>query len=262
MEKTKCFISVRQTQKGDWLIFRPEPYKLGMGIKKTFSPHQYGRADTQEEAINAAKAIMKEGTNKYYEWELVEWVPPTEKNPQFCDLPKLYPENKDYETAEDAESDGWIYINPTKTLAHYRGRVIYVADVTVGNSFGYDLAVAIKGIYKLDGTRTPLFAKSSEIWFKNENGESRFSVRFKMGDIVDAIEAAKAWIDADLITISEAATILETSVQNIGQMADRGSLDWWKNDDAKGSRQGARLVSKHEVMKRRVIAGSSDWTEE
>jgi hypothetical protein len=35
MEKTKCFISVRQTQKGDWLIFRPQRHQLGMGVKKT-----------------------------------------------------------------------------------------------------------------------------------------------------------------------------------------------------------------------------------
>ena len=160
------------------------------------------------------------------------------------------------------EDDGWIYINPSKTIAWYRGRVIYIADITPGRSFGYDLAISIKSVYGFDGAKEATFLKSTEIWFKNESGDSRFSNRFRTGDIVDAIEVAKAWIDKDLITISEAAKILETSVQNIGQMADRGSLSSWKNDDAKGSRQGARLVSKHEVMKRRVIARSSDWTEE
>ena len=128
MEKTKRLISVRQTQKGDWLIFRPQRHQLGMGVKKNFTPtsgyvtgHQYGRADTKEEAMAAAKAIMEEGTDKYYEWELIEWVPPTEKNPQFCDLPKLYPTKKNYNSKQEMEDDGWIYINPTKTLAHYRG---------------------------------------------------------------------------------------------------------------------------------------------
>jgi hypothetical protein len=257
-EKQKCFISVRQTQKGDWLIFRPEPHTLGVGIKKAFTPtsgyttgHQYGRADTEQEAIEAAKAIMREKTNQYYEWVLIEWIPPTEKNPQFCDLPKLHPTAKRYDSKEAMELDGWIYINPSKTIAHYRGRTIYVTDVTPGASFGYDLAVTIKGVYNADGVKNVLFAKSSEVWHEDEYGKSRFSTRFKSGDIVDAIAAAKAWIDQDLITISEAAKILGTSVQNISQMVNRESLDSWANETANGSRQAARLVSKYEVMKRK-----------
>lgn len=75
------------------------------------------------------------------------------------------------------------------TILFHDGVKIYCADVTPGSSFGYDLAI------KAGNADSPLFARSVEVW-ATEGQWGQFSPRFRAGDILDAIQAARAWIDA------------------------------------------------------------------
>jgi hypothetical protein len=235
------FISTRQTRSGDFLIFEAVPYRLGIGTKPVgdqgpgyTTGHQFGRADTGAEAVAAAEAIVSEKSDDFCHWVLIEWQPPTEQNPQFVDLPIVYPSQTEYETKSAADEDGWIYINPTKTLEWYRGRAIKCVDVSGPNSFGYDFAVKISG-------EQVEFARTKTVWI---NG--KFSARFQSGTVVNAILSARAWIDDDLITVKEAAHLVDKSIQSVSNMVARGTLTGYDNDKAP-KRQGGTLVSRAEL---------------
>jgi len=230
-------ISVRHTQKGDWLIFEAIPATLGIGVNKVGSSAggyttglQFDRRETEEEAQNyAGELAVKIGA------EIVEWEPPQNKNTLFSDLLPLYPAVTDYETSEQAESAGWIRINPSKTIIHYRGVKIYCADVTPGNSFGYKLA--IKALEQE-------FAQSTEIGIGKY-----FSVRFRSGDIVDAIKAAQKFIDDNLITQAEAVQEGAPSIAAINNAIREGRLTGYRSPDSAPHRPGGQRVNRSEVRK-------------
>jgi hypothetical protein len=232
------FISTRKTRSGDYLIFEAVPYRLGIGVATTGSKgsgyttgHQFGRADTESEAVAAAEAIVVENDDETCHWILIDWQPPMDKNLQFVDLDKKYPQAKDFETKAEAETAGWVYINPSKTIEWYRGRVLKCVDVSGGDSFGYDFAIKIKG-------EVSEFATSKTI------GIGRMvSARFRSGDVVDGILAARQWIDADLITIKEAASLTGKSIQSLSGMVSRGTVTGYTNEGAP-KRQGRTLVSR------------------
>lgn len=246
------FISVRKTHSGDYLIFEAVPYKRGIGVEKVGSPgigytsgHQFGRADAEPEALRAAKAIVAEKSDGFCHWVLIEWRPPTEKNVQFVDMPKKFPSGNQYESRGAAEEDGWIYINPAKTLEWYRGRVIKCVDVSPANSFGYDFAIRIVG-------EEINFAQTGEI------GIGRFfSIRFRSGDVVEGILAARGWIDEDLMTIKAAAALTGKSIQAMSQAAIRQSVTGYTDHSAPG-RQGRTLVSKAQLARLGYIEGQGN----
>jgi hypothetical protein len=191
LDQPQVLYSYRQTQLGDWLVFRAIPATYGPGINRVGDPApgfttgaQHNRFDTEAEAV--AEAHRLAATNG----EVVEYAPP-QRNPQFVDLPRQYPNETTYETLSEASADGWININPSKTVHYYKGHVIYVRDVTPGASYGYNLAIAVKG-------QDPLFAESREIWANTHPGRLTgvFSIRFRTGDVVDAIRAACKYIDS------------------------------------------------------------------
>lgn len=235
------FTSVRKTHSGDYLIFEAVPYKRGIGVEKVGSPgigyttgHQFGRADTEPEAVAAAEAIAAEESDEFCHWVLIEWRPPTEKNSRFVDMPKKFPECKTYDKKGHAEASGWIYINPAKTIEWYRGRGIKCIDVSPANSFGYNFAIKIVG-------EEINFAESGEI------GIGRFvSIRFRSGDVVEGILAARQWIDDDLITIKAAAILAGKSIQAMSQQVIRGSVTGYTDHSAPG-RQGRTLVSQAQL---------------
>ena len=242
-------ISYRQTQKGDWLIFHAVPYTQGIGVNQVGTPgngyttgHQYGRADSEKEAERSAQALVAENSTPYCKWVIVPWVPPYPPNPQFEGLSKKHPLKTEYTSLEDAESDGWIYINPSKIVAIYRERTIRCQDITPGRSFGESFAIQIKG-------EAINFAKSSVIWI-----DDKFSARFRTGEVVDAIQSAKKWINQDLITLTEAAQIMaalsgnKPHAQTIRNAVFNETLDSWDNPEGK-SRQGRILVSRAQVEK-------------
>lgn len=191
MTSSPSKISYRQTRKGDWMVCAVAQATYGPGVHKVDSPapgyttgEEYGRYPTEAEAKEAAEAFaVKNGR------VVVEWQYPA-KNLQFTDLPRLYPERTSYETLVEAEADGWININPSKSIHYHKGHIIYVEDVTIGRSFGYDLAIAVKG-------HAPEFARSREIWANTHPGRTTgvFDIRFRTGDVVDAIHAACKYID-------------------------------------------------------------------
>lgn len=254
------FISCRKTQRGDWLIFEAVPYTNGIGARKVGSPgqgyttgHQFGRAEDENEACNSAKAIAQE-----MEMVLVPWEPPRDFNPRFIDLPPQNPTKKDYNSKDEAKADGWIYINPSKTIEHYRGRVIKCIDVTPGRSFGYNLAIKIAGqgrhvkieedsIYEID--QSIEFAKSQEIWANN-----RLSARFRTGDIVSAILAARKWIDQDLISIKEAVKLTGLSIHKISYEVRQENLTGYDTGEKRGRGRHGLMVSR-EQLKVKVFLG-------
>ncbi len=231
-------ISIRQTQKGDWLVFEAIPAILGIEVDQVGSyvdgyttGLQFQRFDTEEEAENYAGALTAK-TNA----ELIEWQPPQRQNASFEDLPRLYPDKTGYETREQSEAAGWIRINPSKTITHYRGIKIYCADITPGNSFGYELAIKA-----LDRE----FAHSTQI------GIGRyFSVRFRTGEVLDAIDAARKFIDHDLITQAEAVKEGAPSVQAVNNAIREGYLTGYRDPGSNPHRPGGQLVSRIEVRKR------------
>lgn len=247
------FITTRKTQSGDYLIFEAVPYKLGIGVEKVGSTgagyttgHQFGRADTEPEAVAAAEAIVAEKSDGFCHWVLIKWRPPTEKNVQFVDMPKKFPECKTYDKKVHAEASGWIYVNPAKTLEWHRGRVIKCVDVSPDNSFGYDFAIRIVG-------EEINFAETGEI------GIGRFvSIRFRSGDVVEGILAARGWIDEDLVTIKEAASLTGKSIQSLSQHVVRGSVTGYANPAATGKRQGRVLVSKAQLGRLGYIEGQDN----
>lgn len=252
------FISYRKTQKGNWLIFEAVPYKQGIGVNPVGSPGegyttatQFDRADAETEAEEKAKTLAADLTDETCQWVVIPWQAPCSFNLRFVDLPKKYPSQKEYPTVEESVGYGWIHINPSKTLEHYRGRKIYCEDVTPGRSFGYNLAIRVKG----DMGETN-FAETSEI-----GTGAKESARFRTGDVVDAILAARKWIDHDLITQAEAAQIMadltkgrsdnKPLVQTIRNAIADGRLDSYQNssvtDQQVKQRHGLTLVSRAQV---------------
>lgn len=113
---------------------------------------------------------------------IVEWQPP-QPNRRFADLPRQYPtQTKGYSSFTAARADGWVSINTSKTIEHYHGHAIRCVDVTPPPSFGYELAIECAGIRYLE---------SQTVWA--EDGHvAKFCPMFRAGDLVDAIEAARA----------------------------------------------------------------------
>lgn len=170
------------------MVFEAIPATLGIGIEKVGSPaggyttgKQFERYLSRDEAIRHAGDLTARTGG-----QLVEWQSPESQNVQFGDLPKLYPTRTEYDTSEQAELAGWIHINPSKTITFYKSVKIYCADVTPGRSFGYDLAI------KTSAHPDLRFAESSEIWIGQY-----FSIRFRTGDVVDAIAKIRDIIDAN-----------------------------------------------------------------
>lgn len=227
-------ISMRQTQKGDWLVFEAIPATMGVGVSKVgtlaggyTTGLQLNRFDNEELAYRfAAELSAKTGS------EIVDWLPPQAQNVQFRDLPKLYPTAKRYDTSAEAEADGWIHINPSKSIDYHKSIKIYCADVSPVGTFGYNLAIMA------DGRR---YAESSTIWIGQH-----LSIRFRAGEIVDAIEAIRRFIDSDLITQAEAADLVGLTVASISLALDKGNLREYINPGAP-TRQGRRLVSRAAV---------------
>lgn len=181
-------ISYRQTRKGDWMVCAVAHATYGPGINKTGSPapgyttgQEYGRYSNEQIAREEATRIAAEKNAL-----VVEWQYPA-KNPQFADLPCQYPERTDYADFSEAEADGWIYISPSKTVDHYRGCIVFARDVTPGMASGYELALTVR----FDGqNHSREFARNRIVW-----GGGKFSYRFRTGDVVDAIRAARQYID-------------------------------------------------------------------
>ena len=228
-------IACRQTRRGDWIVCEVSRATYGVGIESVgedaggFTTGSiYSRHETEDAARQAAAelAAQRGGT-------VVEWEYPHE-NRRFVDLPRQYPtQTCGYSSHAAAHDDGWVSINPSKVLEYYRGRDIRCIDVTPGPAFGYDLAIACAGIRYLE---------SQTVWA--EDGHvSKFCPMFRAGDLVDAIEAARRWIDGDLMTQAEAARRLGVSTQAIHNATRDGRLQTFDNEDAANPRQGAKLVS-------------------
>lgn len=185
-------ISCRQTRKGDWLVCYVARATYGPGLHQMNSPapgYTTGAhiARFAAEADAAAHAAVFAADNGC---ELVEWQYPA-RNPQFVNLPRKYPQVTRYDTLADADADGWVRINPDKTVHHYKGHVIYARDITPGRSYGYDLAIAVRG-------HDRVFARSQDLWLSehpDRGGAGAFVIRFRAGDVVDAIESACRFID-------------------------------------------------------------------
>lgn len=115
----------------------------------------------------------------------------------------------------------------------------------------YNLAIRIKGDM---GEQN--FAETKEIW-----AGGKVSARFKSGDVVDAILAARRWIDADLFTQAEAAQLMakltrgrsnnKPLVQTVRNAIADGRLDGYHNleptDRQTKQRHGLTLVSRSQV---------------
>lgn len=236
-------LSCRQTRRGDWIVCQAVPATLDIGIERVGNPadgyttgHIFSRHAGEDEARRAAEALaVQKG------WAFApDWKHPR-RNGQFSELPKKYPtRTTGYSSFDEAREDGWIHINPSKTIQHYRGRVIYCADITQPPSSGYDLAVSCAGI---------VYLESTEVWAMGERGFSNFSPRFRTGDLVDAIQAARRWIDDDLITQAEAARIAGITTQAVHNATRDGRLDTYADDSATNPRHGGRLVSRQQVLK-------------
>lgn len=187
--KPRPMFTVRQTRRGDWLVSGAIQARYGIGIHKVGSPApgyttggQFGRYATEAEAQVKAEALAEE-----HDGIVVEWQPPQQNRP-FASLPRLYPTETNYNSVDDAEADGWIYISPSKTIEHYNGGVMFAQDITPGRAQGYELALVVK----VQGQLQPRqFATNQIIW-----AGGKFSYRFRMGDVVDAITAARQYIDS------------------------------------------------------------------
>lgn len=109
----------------------------------------------------------------------------------------------------------------------YNGAKIYCADVTPGRSFGYDLAIKIAGV------PDQVFAQTTTIWAKTDDGwpYARFSIRFRTGDVVDGIRAARKWIDQNHPPASEIVTNLKSEEQEIAELTTEidHALRTWDN---------------------------------
>lgn len=239
------FISYRQSRHGDWIVVRAVPATLGIGLRRVGDPaggyttgRIYDRVPTEEEAQETAARLAQERNMTVVTWEYPR------PNPQFADLPRKYPtQTSGYESWEDAYADGWVTINPSKTVEHRRGRVIRCVDITPGASFGnfgYILAVECAGIRYLESTT---------VWAQ-EGAVNTFCPAFRTGDLVDAIEAARRWIDEDLITQAEAARLAGISTQAVNNATRDGRLETYSNDEAANPRHGGRLVSRQQVQQR------------
>ena len=176
-------ISVRQTKRGDWLVFQAVPATLGMGIEKVgnlaggyTTGYQYDRFPTESEANEYAELLAKKLNSQVVKWQYKQ-----RENPQFINLPKLYPTKKQFNNREEAEKEGWIYISPNKCLCYYKDIRIWCKDIIPGASFGYDLAIV---------TNDKIYLESTVIWIGG-----KFSNSFRMGDIVDVIERIKQEIN-------------------------------------------------------------------
>jgi hypothetical protein len=181
----RFMVSVRQTRRGDWLVFEALPATMGIGVAKVGSVgrgyktgHQYGRFGTEAEANVEARRIADEKDGVVVAWEY-----PGQNTP-FSALPRKYPTRTHYDTDEDAAADGWLYIFPDKTIEWYRGHLIYVQDITPGRAIDYELAVMVKG-------HDRIFTRNELTWIGG-----KFSWRFRTGDILDAIAAAHRFIDS------------------------------------------------------------------
>lgn len=233
-------ISYRQARRGDWIVCQAVPATMDIGMAKVGSPAGgyttgtiYGRADTEEAAEQMAQSTAREHNGTVVAWEYPR------PNPQFADLPRKYPmQTSGYESWQAARADGWVTINPSKTIEHYRGRVIYCADITPGNSSGYELAVTCAGIRYLESTT---------VWAE-DGAVSKFCPAFRAGDLVDAIEAARRWIDEDLITQAEAAQLAGITTQAVHNATRDGRLETYANDEAANPRHGGKLVSRQQVQ--------------
>jgi hypothetical protein len=177
-------ISYRMTRKGDWMVCEAISATYGTGVYKTGSPAPgyntgvtFGRYPNESIAQAEAARIAAERGGTVVQWEYPA------QNPQFVDLPKKYPQQTEYASFAEADEDGWIHANPSKTLHVHRGKRVYVRDFTPGASFGYEMVICVEGA-------TETLAKSESIW-----ADGKFSVRFRSGDIVDAIERAIGLID-------------------------------------------------------------------
>lgn len=177
-------ISVRQTKRSDWLVFQAIPATLGMGIEKVgtlvggyTTGYQYDRFPTEQEANEYAKKLAEK-----LQAQVVKWEYKQRENPQFIDLTKLYPTEKEFNTSEKAKKAGWINISPNKRLCYYNDVRIWCKDVTLGTSFGYNLAIV---------ANDKIYLESTEIWISG-----KFSQRFRTGDIVDTVEKIKQDINA------------------------------------------------------------------
>lgn len=233
-------VSYRQTRRGDWIVCEALPATMDIGMDKVGSPaggyttgEVYNRADSEEAAEEMAQAIAHERGGVVVAWEHPR------PNPQFGDLPRRYPtQTGGYESWQAAHADGWVTISPHKTIEHYRGRVIRCADITPGNSFGYKLAIECAGTHYLESTT---------VWAE-DGTVSEFSPAFRSGDLVDAIEAARRWIDEDLITQAEAARLAGITTQAVHNATRDGRLETYANDDATNPRHGGKLVSRQQVQ--------------
>jgi hypothetical protein len=179
-------IATRKTQRGDWLVFEAVPAKAGVGVERVGNPLpgyttglQFSRFQTEEEAgAYAGELAVKIGG------EVVDWLAPG-TNRQFADLPRLFPAETEYGTVDEAATAGWLYIAPGKTIERHRGVKIACADVSTGQSFGYDLAIVAGG---------RRFLESTTVWTGG-----KFSPRFRTGEVVEAISQAREFIADDLL---------------------------------------------------------------
>lgn len=182
---SRFMVSVRQTRRGDWLVFQALPAIMGTGVAKVGSwaggyktGQQFGRFVTEAEAQAEAQHIAEERDGV-----VVAWEHPGQNTP-FSALPRKYPERTHYDADGEAAADGWLYVFPHKTIEWYKNRLIYVQDITPGMAIDYELAIMVKG-------HDRIFARNELVWIRG-----KFSWRFRTGDIVDAIAAARVFIDS------------------------------------------------------------------
>jgi len=159
-------ITYRQTQSGKWLVCEAKPHGLGVGVQKVGTPSgghtsgfQYGRFDTEAEAVECMNIIAAQRG-----YDIVQWIEPVNRNPQFIDLPR--PDNDR------------ISINSDKTIEWYHGEILKNIDITEGKWFGYDFAL-------IDCT-------TGERLLLSEEG------RYRVGDLKHAILKWRASVDERL----------------------------------------------------------------
>lgn len=236
-------ISYRKVKRGeqeDWIVFEALPAVRGIGILKTGQPkagyktgQTFGRRGTEAEAHAWAEQIAAEVAG-----EVVAWQPP-EPDPQFADLPMLFPRSTNFATAEEAEAAGWLWIAPGKTLEHYRGVKIACKDTSRPGEFGYDLAIICMGRE---------MARSTTVWVGG-----RFSPRFRTGEIVRAIHEARAMVDEDQITQKEASRLAAVGLPAISNALKDGRLNAYPAPAYTQAR--GPLVSREEVKRVWSIGG-------
>ena len=141
-------------------------HTLGVGVQRVHTKSgghttgfQYGHFNTEAEAIQRMNEIAAQRG-----YTVVQWVEPINRNPQFIDMPR-------------PDSDR-IAINANKTIEWYRSEVLKNIDITEGNSFGYDFAIA-------DYT-------TGERFLLSKNG------RYSVGDIKQAIMRWRRTVDTRL----------------------------------------------------------------